>query len=84
MIRSRGEFQLRMGLTHLRRLTDRGFHRADRYVASLKIRSRVKHRVVVVTQQTNFPTEECFKALFMTVWCPDSRSVESNCGIPRG
>ena len=24
------------------------------------------------------------KALFMTVWCPDSRSVESNCGIPRG
>ena len=25
-----------------------------------------------------------FKALFMTVWCPDSRSVESNCGIPRG
>ena len=20
----------------------------------------------------------------MTVWCPDSRSVESNCGIPRG
>ena len=26
----------------------------------------------------------CTKALFMTVWCPDSRSVESNCGIPRG
>ena len=25
-----------------------------------------------------------FKALFMTVWCPDSRSVESNCGIPLG
>ena len=24
------------------------------------------------------------KALFMTVWCPDSRSVESNYGIPRG
>ena len=24
------------------------------------------------------------KALFMTVWCPDSRSVGSNCGIPRG
>ena len=23
------------------------------------------------------------KALFMTVWCPDSRSVESNCGILR-
>ena len=23
-------------------------------------------------------------ALFMTVWCPGSRSVESNCGIPRG
>ena len=27
---------------------------------------------------------EQIKALFMTVWCPDSRSVESNCGIPRG
>ena len=27
---------------------------------------------------------EAVKALFMTVWCPDSRSVESNCGIPRG
>ena len=24
------------------------------------------------------------KALFMTVWCPSSRSVESNYGIPRG
>ena len=24
------------------------------------------------------------KALFMTVWCPGSRSVESSCGIPRG
>ena len=24
------------------------------------------------------------KALFMTVWCPNSRSVESNGGIPRG
>ena len=29
-------------------------------------------------------SEKRFKALFMTVWCPDSRSVESNCGIPRG
>ena len=29
-------------------------------------------------------TEAPAKALFMTVWCPDSRSVESNCGIPRG
>ena len=29
-------------------------------------------------------TEPTLKALFMTVWCPDSRSVESNCGIPRG
>ena len=29
-------------------------------------------------------TAEEVKALFMTVWCPDSRSVESNCGIPRG
>ena len=28
--------------------------------------------------------DRTFKALFMTVWCPDSRSVESNCGIPRG
>ena len=29
-------------------------------------------------------TGHATKALFMTVWCPDSRSVESNCGIPRG
>ena len=28
--------------------------------------------------------QDTSKALFMTVWCPDSRSVESNCGIPRG
>ena len=28
--------------------------------------------------------DDLSKALFMTVWCPDSRSVESNCGIPRG
>ena len=30
------------------------------------------------------PSSAGAKALFMTVWCPDSRSVESNCGIPRG
>ena len=40
--------------------------------------------------QRVFPDEDepldagLLKALFMTVWCPDSRSVESNCGIPRG
>ena len=32
----------------------------------------------------NFARSARIKALFMTVWCPDSRSVESNCGIPRG
>ena len=31
-----------------------------------------------------FVEAQNIKALFMTVWCPDSRSVESNCGIPRG
>ena len=31
-----------------------------------------------------FDRYNIIKALFMTVWCPDSRSVESNCGIPRG
>ena len=34
--------------------------------------------------QWDFGDFESIKALFMTVWCPDSRSVGSNCGIPRG
>ena len=34
--------------------------------------------------EEDFDEQFAPKALFMTVWCPDSRSVESNCGIPRG
>ena len=36
------------------------------------------------TYDTDLVVLALIKALFMTVWCPDSRSVESNCGIPRG
>ena len=36
-------------------------------------RSRQCYAILICCHDTN--------ALFMTVWCPDSRSVESNCGI---
>ena len=39
---------------------------------------------IVIADDGVFSLKVEVKALFMTVWCPDSRSVESNCGIPRG
>ena len=45
---------------------------------------RIERQVVVGCGELVAVERLAAKALFMTVWCPDSRSVESNCGIPRG
>ena len=72
-------------------------HRRWRSLQELVVESLVGSLAMVVVDvlahaETHVPFAEgddatetlLFKALFMTVWCPDSRSVESNCGIPRG
>ena len=56
------------------------FHTADHVV----ILSEMIHNARIIPIDAGPHVDEKIKALFMTVWCPDSRSVESNCGIPRG
>ena len=46
------------------------------------VRSR-EESAIGALEAHGVPFSSDTKALFMTVWCPDSRSVESNCGIPR-
>ena len=43
-----------------------------------------REEAAAIVEYSEYRRDAAPKALFMTVWCPDSRSVESNCGIPRG
>ena len=62
---------------------DRGGVRRDLNVERPML-DRVEHGKNIARLHDAVDQTVRIKALFMTVWCPDSRSVESNCGIPRG